>query len=47
MLTHYYINKICYREFWNSLIYKYCIIDATEILEVFIVAVLIKRILLF
>ena len=47
MLTHYYINEICYRELGNSLIYKCYIVDAIEILEAFIVAALIKGILLF
>jgi len=47
MLTHYYINEICYRELGNSLIYKCYIADTTEIPEAFIVAILIKGILLF
>jgi len=47
ILTYYYINKICYRELRNSLIYKCYIVDAIEMPEAFIVAVLIKGILLF
>jgi len=47
MLTYCYINEICCKELRNSLMYKCCIADATEMLEVFMVAALIKGILLF
>jgi len=47
MLTHYYINEIYYRELRNSLMHKCCIVDAIEMPEAFMVAALIKGILLF
>ena len=47
MLIHYYINKIYCKELGNSIIYKYCIVDTIEMLRVFMVAILIKGILLF
>ena len=47
MLTHYYINKICCRELRNSVIYKCCIANIIEMPGAFIVAILIKGMLLF